>query len=178
MVARPGICMSASVAVPYCGAPPVPGHLSWNTDPVLNSGRLDINGGTLLTGDQPFNLTKVGLNQVTLRGCTVDAQLANIDVQAGLLALQGGTSSLGNPSSNPVRSRIPPSCAMPTAGRPFFKNDSRRIVPSFSHPSQGSSIGEQVRQEDGVRIACNALSQVLEATKDARRPCYSDSRLA
>lgn len=37
MVARPGICMSASVAVPYCGAPPVPGHLSWNTDPVLAS---------------------------------------------------------------------------------------------------------------------------------------------
>jgi putative membrane protein len=27
--------MNASVAIPYCGAPPVPGHLAWNTDPVL-----------------------------------------------------------------------------------------------------------------------------------------------
>ena len=27
--------MSAFVAVPYCGTPPVPGRLAWNTDPVL-----------------------------------------------------------------------------------------------------------------------------------------------
>jgi fibronectin-binding autotransporter adhesin len=71
----------------------------WNTDPVQNSGRLDIRGGLLSTGSQPLNLTKVGLNQVTLRDCTVDAELANIDVQAGLFALQGATSSLGNPTN-------------------------------------------------------------------------------
>jgi autotransporter-associated beta strand protein len=71
----------------------------WSTDPVQNSGRMDINGNTLSTGNQPYTLTKVGLNQVTLRDCTVDTALGNIDVQAGLLALQGGTSSLGNPNS-------------------------------------------------------------------------------
>jgi putative membrane protein len=27
--------MSTATFVPYCGAPPVPGHLTWNTDPVL-----------------------------------------------------------------------------------------------------------------------------------------------
>ncbi len=27
--------MSNSVAVAYCGPPPIPGHLAWNTDPVL-----------------------------------------------------------------------------------------------------------------------------------------------
>lgn len=27
--------MSSTAAIPYCGAPPIPGHLAWNTDPVL-----------------------------------------------------------------------------------------------------------------------------------------------
>jgi autotransporter-associated beta strand protein len=90
---------SALGTVTLTGHTALGGSGPWSTDPVLNSGRMDLNGGALLTGNQPYNLTKVGLNQVTLRDASVDAALANIDVQAGLLALQGGTSSLGNPTN-------------------------------------------------------------------------------
>jgi len=72
----------------------------WNTDPVLNRGRWDIRGGTLNTGGQPFNLIKRGSNQVTLAATTVDGALGDIDVQQGLLGLEGATTSLGAPASN------------------------------------------------------------------------------
>jgi autotransporter-associated beta strand protein len=71
----------------------------WNTDPVLNRGRWDIRG-SFSTAGQPFNLTKTGSNQFTLAGATVDAALGDIDVQGGLLALEGATTSLGEPTSN------------------------------------------------------------------------------
>ena len=72
----------------------------WDTDPVKNLGVWGINGGALSTGNNPFSLTKVGSGQVGLSDASVDSELGHIDVQQGLLALQGGTSSLGNTSSN------------------------------------------------------------------------------
>jgi autotransporter-associated beta strand protein len=72
----------------------------WDTDPVKNLGVWGINNAALSTSGNPFSLTKVGSGQVGLSGATVDPQLGHIDVQQGLLALQGGTDSLGNPASN------------------------------------------------------------------------------
>ena len=53
---------------------------------------------TLSTSGQPFNLTKVGTNCVGITSVTVDAALADIDVQAGTLAFEGNNTSMGNPS--------------------------------------------------------------------------------
>jgi autotransporter-associated beta strand protein len=67
-----------------------------------NPGRWDIRntGGpaSLSTGGQPFNLTKVGRNQFTIVNADVDANLANITIQAGSFGLQG-TTPLGNPAN-------------------------------------------------------------------------------
>ena len=65
------------------------------------TGRWDIRGTgpTLDTGGNAYNLTKVGTNQFTLVGVSVDAALANIDVQAGTFAAETITSSLGNPTN-------------------------------------------------------------------------------
>jgi autotransporter-associated beta strand protein len=72
----------------------------WDTDPVKNLGVWGINAGALSTSGNTYSLTKVGSGQVGLSDATVDSQLGHIDVQQGLLALQGATDSLGNPSSN------------------------------------------------------------------------------
>jgi fibronectin-binding autotransporter adhesin len=72
----------------------------WDTDPVKNLGVWGVNTAALSTSGNPFSVTKVGSGQVGLSGATVDPQLGHLDVQQGLLALQGGTDSLGNPSSN------------------------------------------------------------------------------
>lgn len=60
------------------------------------------NGGgaaSLSTGGNPFNLTKVGANQVNLAQiATVDAALADIDIQQGTLEFSGLTSSMGDPA--------------------------------------------------------------------------------
>jgi autotransporter-associated beta strand protein len=72
----------------------------WDTDPVKNLGVWGINAASLTAGNNPFSLTKVGSGQFGLSDATVDPQLGHIDVQQGLLALQGGTDSLGNPASN------------------------------------------------------------------------------
>lgn len=66
------------------------------------SGRWDIRGtgATLDTGGNAYNLTKVGTNQFSLVGVTVDAALANINVQAGMLSVETSTSSLGNPANS------------------------------------------------------------------------------
>src|SRR6185369_11094151 len=56
-------------------------------------------GGTasLSTGGNSYNLTKTGVNQVTLAQlATVDAALADIDIQQGTLEFSGLTSSMGN----------------------------------------------------------------------------------
>jgi fibronectin-binding autotransporter adhesin len=60
------------------------------------------NGGgaaSLSTGGNPFNLTKVGANQVNLaQVASVDAALADIDIQQGTLEFSGLTASMGDPS--------------------------------------------------------------------------------
>jgi fibronectin-binding autotransporter adhesin len=70
----------------------------WNTDPVLNFGFWAIRNGELSTGNQPRNLVKTGGNQTTLADLTVDAALADIDVQQGLLSFDGATTSMGDPT--------------------------------------------------------------------------------
>src|SRR5262249_31240640 len=65
-------------------------------------GRWDMRGAgtTLSTGGHPYNLTKVGNNQVSFVSVAVDSSLANIDIQQGMLGFENGTTSMGNPSSN------------------------------------------------------------------------------
>jgi autotransporter-associated beta strand protein len=73
----------------------------WDTDPVRNLGVWGLNNGTLSTSGNAYTLTKVGLNQLGLSGSTtVDPALGDIDVQQGLLALQGGVDSLGNSANS------------------------------------------------------------------------------
>jgi fibronectin-binding autotransporter adhesin len=64
------------------------------------SGRWDIRGtgATLSTGGQPYNITKVGANQVSLVGVAVDPALGNIDVQGGIFSIETSTTSAGNPT--------------------------------------------------------------------------------
>jgi fibronectin-binding autotransporter adhesin len=62
------------------------------------TGRWDIRGGAgqLSTGGNPYNLTKIGTNQVSLVGVTVDGALANINVQSGTFSVETTTTGLGN----------------------------------------------------------------------------------
>jgi fibronectin-binding autotransporter adhesin len=54
---------------------------------------------SLSTGGNPFNLTKVGGNQFTLQNfTTVDAALANIDIEQGTVEFSGLTPGMGDPS--------------------------------------------------------------------------------
>ncbi len=48
----------------------------------------------------PFNLTKVGSNQVWLVNVSIDSAIANITVQGGLLGYQDSTTGLGDPNGN------------------------------------------------------------------------------
>jgi autotransporter-associated beta strand protein len=73
------------------------------------SGLLGINnsGGaaSLSTGGNPYSLTKVGANQLTLQNCGIDAALANIDIQQGIIEFANSTATLGDPSyTNTVES--------------------------------------------------------------------------
>lgn len=63
--------------------------------------RWDIRGGaaTLSTSGQNYKITKVGPNQVSLVGISVDPQLGDIDIQQGMFAVQTTTSQLGNPTN-------------------------------------------------------------------------------
>jgi autotransporter-associated beta strand protein len=65
------------------------------------TGRWDIRGtgASLDTGGNAYNLTKVGTNQVSLVGVTMDPALASISVQAGTLSVETTSTSLGNPAS-------------------------------------------------------------------------------
>jgi len=58
----------------------------------------DPSQGSLSTGGFAYNLTKSGINQVSLVGITIDPALANIDVQQGTLSIESATSGLGSPS--------------------------------------------------------------------------------
>lgn len=66
------------------------------------TGRWDIRGGAaqLLTvpPSSPYTLTKIGPNQVSLVGLTVDAGLGDINVLNGLLSVETTTGSLGDPN--------------------------------------------------------------------------------
>lgn len=67
-------------------------------------GRWDFRGTTteptiLSTGGHPFNLFKMGGNQIVMVNTVVDPALANIDVRQGYLEVQG-TTTLGNPTNN------------------------------------------------------------------------------
>jgi len=87
--------------ITLAGDTTVGGSGPWDTDPVKNLGVWGLNSGTLSTGSSNYNFIKTGLNQFGLSGSTtVDPALGNIDVQQGLLALQGSVSSLGDPGSN------------------------------------------------------------------------------
>jgi fibronectin-binding autotransporter adhesin len=64
--------------------------------------RWDLRAGTastLDTGNQPYSITKVGTNQVSLVSITnVDAALADVDIQQGTFSLQNNTGQLGDPA--------------------------------------------------------------------------------
>jgi fibronectin-binding autotransporter adhesin len=66
--------------------------------------RWDLRAGTvssLDTGGQPFNIIKVGTNQVSFVSITnVDAALADIDIQQGTFSVQNFTGQLGDPAKN------------------------------------------------------------------------------
>jgi autotransporter-associated beta strand protein len=77
----------------------------WN--PSNNQGRWDVRGsnnsvvsGTLSTGGQPYKLIKIGGNQVSIVGISVDPQLGDIDIQQGLMGWETVTTSMGNSASN------------------------------------------------------------------------------
>ena len=68
-----------------------------------NPGRWDIrNAGTTLTmsGEKPFNLYKTGSNQMSFVSVTIDTNLANVDIQQGMMGFEAGSTSMGNPASN------------------------------------------------------------------------------
>lgn len=67
---------------------------------VGGSGRWDIRANptaSLLTGGNPYNLTKIGANQVSLVDVAVDSALGDINLQAGTLSVELGTGS-GDPT--------------------------------------------------------------------------------
>ncbi len=76
------------------------GNVTLNSDTTFGGiGRWDIRGGAaqLLTGGNAYNLTKVGTNQISLVGVSVDSSLGNINVQHGTLSVETTTSGLGDP---------------------------------------------------------------------------------
>ncbi len=63
--------------------------------------RWDIRGGsaTLNTTGIPCNITKVSTNQVALVACTCsDANLENVDIKAGIFAIQTSSTQFGDPN--------------------------------------------------------------------------------
>ena len=56
------------------------------------------NGCSLVSSGQPYKLTKVGSNQVSLVAVSVDPALGDVDVKEGVFAVQTVTSQLGNPA--------------------------------------------------------------------------------
>ncbi|MEI6074866.1 MAG: autotransporter-associated beta strand repeat-containing protein [Verrucomicrobiota bacterium] len=66
------------------------------------TGRWDIRGNptaTLSTSGNAHKLVKVGANQVSLNGVTVDSALGDISVRVGTLSVEGTTTGLGNPAN-------------------------------------------------------------------------------
>ena len=71
-----------------------PGRLDFRASDPIGGGNANLN-----TGGNSYNLTKVSGNTLLLSSVVIDPNLANINVQAGTLGLQGTLPSLGNPSS-------------------------------------------------------------------------------
>jgi fibronectin-binding autotransporter adhesin len=65
---------------------------------VGGTGRFDLRGtgAELKSNGQPYTLTKIGANQFSLADTTVDPALGDVNVNEGLLRLEGTTSGLGN----------------------------------------------------------------------------------
>jgi fibronectin-binding autotransporter adhesin len=54
----------------------------------------------LSTGGNAYSLTKIGFNQISIVGATVDPALGNVDVQQGTLSLETAVTGLGNPANS------------------------------------------------------------------------------
>lgn len=65
--------------------------------------RWDIRGGAarLSTGGHPYSLAKVGPNQLSIVGITVDSALSNVDIVQGVFAIQTTTTSQSGGFGNP-----------------------------------------------------------------------------
>ena len=64
--------------------------------------RWDIRGNptaSLSTDGNAYKLVKVGANQVSLNGVTVDSALGDVSVRVGTLSVEGTTTGLGNPAN-------------------------------------------------------------------------------
>jgi autotransporter-associated beta strand protein len=59
------------------------------------TGRWDIRGGSSSLTAPGLSITKIGANQVSLVGASVDANLANINIQQGLFSIETTTSGAG-----------------------------------------------------------------------------------
>jgi fibronectin-binding autotransporter adhesin len=71
------------------------------------SGTIEINNGggaaSLSTGGNSYSLTKAGVNTLILQNLTsVDAALANIDIQQGILEFNGLTPGMGDPTKTNI----------------------------------------------------------------------------
>jgi fibronectin-binding autotransporter adhesin len=55
--------------------------------------------GMLITGGNPYKVTKVGSNQVSLVGVDVDPGLGEIDIQEGTFSVQTTSSQVGDPAA-------------------------------------------------------------------------------
>jgi len=56
-----------------------------------------LGNGSLCTGGSPYNLTKVGGNQVSFVSANVDPALADVHITSGLFGYEGNTTGLGDP---------------------------------------------------------------------------------
>src|SRR5262249_35720170 len=82
--------ISALRAVTLAGDATFGGTGRWG---IRNSG----GAASLLTGGQPFKITKIGTNQVSLVGVNpIDASLGDIDVLEGVFAIQTSTTQVGD----------------------------------------------------------------------------------
>jgi fibronectin-binding autotransporter adhesin len=102
------------------------------------TGRWDIrnpnpSGASLSSSGSPYNITKVGTNQVWLVNVNVDTAISNIMVQSGLLGYQDSTSGLGDPNGTLSVS--------PGAGLGFFNavNPLNKII-SLSGDGTNSAV--------------------------------------
>jgi autotransporter-associated beta strand protein len=75
------------------------GSNRWDLRPA--TGNPDIAGAAfagLSTGGQPYSLTKTGLNFIAIISAAIDPNLGYINVQSGILDLEGDLPGLGNPN--------------------------------------------------------------------------------